>query len=227
MKLDVTKTLAHKSGKNPKKVIGIWVLVFMVALVLIGSMLGDAMTTEEEFSQNPESIKANDLLIERIDQDRFDETHEMVIVRSETLTVDDSTFQEYVENINTEITSLGDEVIVSSANYYVAGDESLVSEDRHATIISLMLTESEEYIISPIHDIVDEANTTENFEVLITGDATMESDSIALAEEVLQTGESIGIMVALVILAIVFGALTSAFLPIFLAIVACTAGPSV
>ena len=53
MKMDLTKTLAHKSGKKPKTVIGIWALVFIVSLVLIGSMLGDAMSTEESSSLNP------------------------------------------------------------------------------------------------------------------------------------------------------------------------------
>ena len=73
MKLDITKTLAHKSGKNPKKVIGVWSLIFVVSLVLIGTMLSDALTTEEEFSANPESIKANDLMAERIDRNREDD----------------------------------------------------------------------------------------------------------------------------------------------------------
>ena len=220
MKLDITKTLAYKSGKNPKTVIGIWALIFMVSLVLIGTILGDALTTEEEFSVKPESIKANDLLAERIDRDRAEETNEMVIVRSNALTVAHLAYQEYVEDIFTQISGLGKEVVISGTTYYETGDESLVSEDRHSTIITLVLAENKDYIIAPIHDIVDEANSTANFEVLVTGDATLESDTIALAEETLQTGESIGIMVALVILAIVFGALASALVPILMAIIA-------
>lgn len=80
MKMDITKTLAYKSARRPKTVIGIWALVFVVSLVLIGSMFGDAMTTEEKFSQNPESVKANDLLTERINQNKAEETNELVIV---------------------------------------------------------------------------------------------------------------------------------------------------
>ncbi|MFC2027386.1 MMPL family transporter [Chloroflexota bacterium] len=220
MTMDLTKTLANKSGKRPKTVIGIWAIVFVVSLVLIGSMLGDAMSTEESSSLNPESVKANDLLAERINQDRAEETSEMIVVRSSAYTVDSPTFREYAENIYTQVMNLGEEIVLSGANYYETQDESLVSEDRHSMIIPLMLTENEENIIAPIHNIVDESNTGVAFEVLITGDATMKSDSIALADEVLLTGESIGIMVALVILAVVFGALASALLPIFLAIVA-------
>jgi RND superfamily putative drug exporter len=53
-----------------------------------------------------------------------------------------------------------------------------------------------------------------------TGGASFNADAITLAESTMKTGEIIGVGVALVVLAIVFGALAAAFLPIALGVVA-------
>ena len=58
------------------------------------------------------------------------------------------------------------------------------------------------------------------FQVLVTGQATLDAEIKEVAERDLANGESIGITVALVVLALVFGAVAAAFLPIVLAIVA-------
>jgi len=212
-----TESLARWASRKPWTVIGIWAILCVAALVSAGTLLGDAITTEAKITNKPESIRADNLLSERLGES--DTTSEIVIVRSGTLTVDDPAFQGYVEGLFADFVSLGNEVVLDGAHYYSTHDESLVSADRHATLIMLTMPEEANDVVDQVHRVIDDANK-DNFQVLITGDATMSSDYLTLSDETLRTGEGIGISVGLVVLALVFGAIAAALLPIFLALVA-------
>ena len=80
-------------------------------MVLTGTLLGDALTTEETLTNNPESVRADNLLHERLGESN-NTLDEMAIVRSTTLTVDDPAYRRYVEELYGDLTALGDEVIV-------------------------------------------------------------------------------------------------------------------
>ena len=66
--------------------------------------------------------------------------------------------------------------------------------------------------IDKVLDIVDEAKA-DGFEVLIAGNASMGKDFEKTAQSDLQTGEMFGIPIALIILALVFGALAASVDP--------------
>jgi RND superfamily putative drug exporter len=84
----------------------------------------------------------------------------------------------------------------------------------------LTMPENATDTIAQVHSVIEAANAGGSFEVLITGQATLDAEVKEVAEKDLAKGESIGIAVALVVLAIVIGAVAAAFLPIILAIVA-------
>ena len=91
----------------------------------------------------------------------------------------------------------------------------------------LMMPEDAKEEVEQVHEAVDRASENGSFQVLITGEATLDAELATLdaelketAEKDLQTGEGIGISVALVVLALVFGAIVAALLPIVLAIAA-------
>ncbi len=65
-----------------------------------------------------------------------------------------------------------------------------------------------------------EENPDPAFETLIAGEATINNDFMEVSEEDLRRGESIGVLTALVVLVVVFGALVAALLPILLGIAA-------
>jgi RND superfamily putative drug exporter len=214
-----TEALARGAARRPWTTIGIWLGVLVTAFILISTLLGDALTTEDRVTNNPESEQANALMEERLGASD-DTIDEMVIVRSATLTVDDPAYQSYVEGLYDDLVALGDDVIAGGTHYYMEGEESLVSASRLTTIIALVMPEGAEEEIEKVHQVVDRASEGGSFEVLITGDATMEEELVVMAEKDLQTGEAIGISVALVVLALVFGAIAAALLPIVLAIAA-------
>jgi RND superfamily putative drug exporter len=219
MKLSLsTEALARGASRRPWTVIGIWLVIAVTAVMLMGGLLGDALTTEDRITNNPESKQADDLLAARLGGS--DTLDEMVIVRSATLTVDDPAYRSHVEQVFNDLIALGDEVVVGGVHYYMTGDESLVSPDRHTTLIPLAMPAGTEEMVHEVHAVADQANESGTFEVLVTGEATMSEDYTKMGEETLQTGETIGISVALIILALVFGAVAAALLPVVLGVVA-------
>ena len=64
--------------------------------------------------------------------------------------------------------------------------------------------------------------SNDDFQYYFIGQESIEHTFLELAEKDLVTGETIGISVAIIILALVFGSVTSAFIPVILALVAIT-----
>ena len=134
--------------------------------------------------------------------------------------MDDAAFQGFVEGIHDEVTALGPEIIARSTTFYASGDATLVSEDRSSTIIPIVmagdLDTADDNIESVIH-LVEEANSGGQFQVFVSGFASVSRDFSETSERDLQQGESRAIPVALIILVLVFGALVAAIAPMILA----------
>ena len=144
-----------------------------------------------------------------------------MIVRSADRTVDAPAFKAFVEGLQADVAALGPGVIELGTNYYQAGDESLVSADRRTTILPFVMAGDEDEADENIDDVlavVHGADGAEGFQVLITGGASVNKDFQEVSESDLQTGEAFGIPIALVVLVIVFGAITAALLPLVLGI---------
>ena len=57
-----TEALARASARHPWIVVGAWVALIVVAMGINVTLLGDALTTEFGFTNNPESKRADKLL---------------------------------------------------------------------------------------------------------------------------------------------------------------------
>ena len=214
-----TESLARSSAERPKRVIALWLVMLVAAMGLFGTYFEDAVTTEFTFLGNPDSKKSQTLLEERLQGP--DSLREVVLVRSSTFTVDTPAYQEFVTGVVGEIQGLGSNVVASAANYYQTGDESAVSDDRRSLILPLVMTgdlKQAEQNISEVHHVLDSVEGTPGFEVFITGEATFSEDFTEGAQKDAETGESFGIPIAMMILAVVFAALAAVALPVILAI---------
>jgi hypothetical protein len=69
----------------------------LVSFVLIGGLLSSAITPEGTLTNNPESLQAKDLMDERLPQQN--EIDELIIVRSESATVNEPAFRERVRTL--------------------------------------------------------------------------------------------------------------------------------
>jgi RND superfamily putative drug exporter len=146
---------------------------------------------------------------------------EMVIIRSPSLTVDDDEYRQFVEDLFYDIVALGRPIIWAGTYYYPFGADSLVSADRHATLISLDVNDDDE--VGRLHAIVEEARLGGEFDISITGDATMDKEFNDLSAHDLKEGELMfGLPIAIFVLILVFGALAAAGVPLVVAIVSIT-----
>ncbi|MDP3061957.1 MAG: MMPL family transporter, partial [Chloroflexota bacterium] len=218
-----TEGLARASSRRPWLTIGVWGLVLLAAGALVVSLLQGALTTSQDFVNEPESKRADRLIEERLRGPV--RSREIVIVRSDTLTVDDPAFRERVQRLHSDLSALGADVVEAGPTYYQAPDSSLVSADRRETIFALLMAGSLDDAsknIGQVHEVVDRADG-QGFRVLITGNASIGKDFQEVAEKDLRNAEVFGVPVALVILVFVFGAIAAAVLPMVLAAVSIVA----
>ena len=226
----MTGFLARISARRPFAVIAIWIAAVVVAgfLAIDGEMapgpaftdvLDAATTSEFRLGDGAESVRA-DALLERLRGAQ--QINEVVIVRSETVTVDSSEFQARVEAIHRELLSLGSETLTGAFHYYQTGEPSLVSADRRATIMPLVLSGSLDEVVEDLPAllrVVEGLDGKDGFRVLMVGEASAAHDYSELAESDLRWGERIGVPLALVILLALFGTVAAALVPIGLSLV--------
>src|ERR687896_2228356 len=95
------RRLAAIAVARPRRVLVVWGVVALVGFVLISGFLGSALSSEGDVTSNPESKQAQDLIDERFPE--REAVDEVVIVRSEELTVNAPAFRERVESLVEEL----------------------------------------------------------------------------------------------------------------------------
>ena len=217
----MTGFLARICGQRPWITVGAWIVLVVIAGLLIQSLFASATTTELVLSGSAESARASQLLEDRL---RGPEPLvEIVIVQSDSLTVDAPEFQAKVESVFHEIMALGGETVVFGRNYYQENDVTLVSADRQTTIMEVVLAGTfDEAAVNVEHviDVVKEADAADDFRVLVGGTASISFETNELSQHDLEQGERFGLPVALIILLVLFGTVIAALLPIGLAVFA-------
>jgi putative drug exporter of the RND superfamily len=183
--------------------------------VFVALLLGGSLTSEGNVTNNPESVRAADIL-----EDVFpveDEASELIVVRSEDLLMVDTAVQLSVEEVLAEA---GD-AVESAELWHESQNPTLVSEDRAALLVPVELTAPEEDSVEEFVAAVeaaDERNEQLSFDV--TGRYTTGADFTEVSQRDLEEGElRFGLPAALLVLVLVFGAFVAALLPLALAIV--------
>ena len=221
--------IAGFSGRRPWWIVVGWILALVVAGALASTMLESALEGEQGPTQVLEFERAQMLIDERFsdldgaetpEEDTGPETSgEFVLIFADSTKPGEAAFDqrviEFSEALETAQIKADVEILVGHFSDY----EGQVSEDGTTLLTSVnILSESDAHIETLLH--VAESFTDGDFEVYMVGNASINHVFSELAESDLITGETIGIAVALVILALVFGAVVAAFIPIILAIAA-------
>ena len=210
----ITQTLARVSAVHPWRVLSAWGLVLAASIVAIGTMLGSAFTSDGSITTNPDSTMAQQVIAESFSQaDRIDDA---VIIYSADLTSDDPQFKTFVTDVRSSIEATGATQTVRDP---YATDQSGISDDGHAAVVTLVLGHDPETGIVEVIDEVVAADSAAGFEVDITGGNTLDHDFTELSESDLTNGElKFGLPAAMIVLILVFGALVAAFIPMSIAI---------
>ncbi|MGH2649696.1 MAG: MMPL family transporter [Actinomycetota bacterium] len=225
MKLN-PESIARASSRHPWRTIGLW-LVLIVAMGAVSSqLLGDVLTQDFEFTNRPESVRAQEVIDEKFANGSAVESTEFVIVRSQSQTVEDPQFREVVTGLQAEIGALDGEILAASpVTYYDLAQEApeqaagLVSQDQRTALITVPLANTDTSTIEELRSVA-ERGQTDGFTVQVAGQGVLFADFTTIAEEDLQRGESIGIGIALIILIVVFAAVIAAIIPVVMALFA-------
>ncbi|MFV1961886.1 MAG: MMPL family transporter [Acidimicrobiia bacterium] len=214
-----TESIARSTARRPWRTVVVWIFALITAGVLSSQLLGGALTTESEFTNDPESKRAAAMLEERLRGPEVDT--EFVVVTADS-TVAEPEYQAYVSELQSTIESLGPDVVQYVGSYLT--EDGPVSESGQSTLLPVTMagvdraavTDNAELVVATVKSV----DAPAGFEAVVAGGATLENDFIRLAEEGLQKGETIGLAVALVVLVFVFGAVVAGLIPIILAVVA-------
>jgi RND superfamily putative drug exporter len=210
------RRLAIYATAHPKRVLAVWALLAIVGIAATSGLLASALTSDSGVTSKPESLRAQDLIDERLPGS--DALDELVVVRSEELTVRDPAFAAEVRGLAEQLRSQPD--VRRVGTYLNRGGEILVSRDQHATLLPLVMADEPE--MTSVDDLVatiERANATDGFAVHITGENTINRDFTEVSEQDLQKGElQFGLPAALIILVLVFGTLVGAAIPLVMAI---------
>ncbi len=226
------ESIARASSRRPWMVIGGWVVGLLVAGFLSSALLADVLTTDFDFTDNPESKRAETLLENRLRGEM--PFTELLVVTSESVTADDPAFSAYIDALEAAAIGLGPELVIPQSVVdlrEVPHDDAqqfphfhFVSGDGRAALISVTLANTDLDDASDDAAILGEAVHAvphpDGFDVVLAGQGTSNNDFTTLAEETLAKGESFGVVVALIVLIVVIGSVVAALLPIILAIAA-------
>lgn len=219
-----TAGLAQRSARHPWRVVAIW-LVILVLGAVAATGLGDALSTDVNLTNSPDSVTGKDLLDARFNGSAA--VSETVIVQSKTMTVDDPAFEQQVKS--TQSSLLGLKGLVSSASSYydakAAGlpqANAMVSADRHTTLIPVSLGTDDSYANDHADEYVDTINKLNGngFQVLTVGDVSTNHEFTAISEDDLSKAETFVLPLTIIILIVVFGALLAAAVPLVLSVFA-------
>jgi RND superfamily putative drug exporter len=204
--MGVTERLARSSSRHPWRTILAWVGAIVVALVFAVLFLPGNLTTNGRVTGNPESKQAEDLFA-RLPSDR-NGVDELIVVRSPSRTADDPAFKSFLQRLDAQAKETG---VVYRARRLG------VSDDRHAVLIGIQRQEDVDKLLA----LVQREDGRAGFQVVMTGEGTLDHDFNELSQHDLKSGElQVGLPAALIILVLVFGAVVAGLVPLVMAIVA-------
>jgi putative drug exporter of the RND superfamily len=226
------ESIARASSRHPWRTVGVWLVIFVLAGASSSALLGSALTTDIDFTNTPEAKEAQQILEQRrLEQDLV--TENWVIAGSGEGAVEDPAFVEDVNSVLQDLNALGKDVVTYAPPAFplpaeVAQDPEtapmgpIPSEDGRAVLFTVVMAgdidDAAEHV-DQLETIREEASTGGN-KAYILGDATSTEDFKTISEEDLRFGESIGIVAAIIVLIVVFGALIAGVTPIIMAVFA-------
>ena len=232
MKLN-PESLARASSRHPGRTLLIWFLILVGGMASAATLLGPALTTNFDFTNSPEAKRAQTILEDRkLEQNAVTET--FVVAGPGDGAVDDPAFVERVNGLLTDLNDLGPKVIAAAPAVFPMPAE--VSNDPQAAALGPIASEDGKAVLFTVvlagtHDTVDEITTHfpaidearlaadgDGITAYTLGEVSSSEDFKKISEEDLRFGEGIGILAAIIVLVIVFGAVVAGVTPIVMGI---------
>jgi RND superfamily putative drug exporter len=226
------ESLAKASSHHPWRTVGVWFLILVAGIASLAVLLGPALTTDFDFTNTPEAKQAQQLLEERGLQDNS-VTETFVVAGSEAGAVQDPAFEEKVNGLLTGLQALAPDVVAAVPQSFpppeaAASDPQLAalgpipSEDGKAVLFFMVYAGDIDQATKdfPQIDALREEASGDGVQAYMLGQVSSSEDFKKISEEDLRFGEGIGILAAIIVLIVVFGAVVAGLTPIVMGIFA-------
>jgi putative drug exporter of the RND superfamily len=215
----LTERLAAASARRARRVLAIWGIVVVVALILAGTSLR-GLTTSVHVVGTTQSSQAEALYRQVVGASAGQRPTDVIVVSSKSSTVSDGSFRQFAARLAAQVrTAPG---VTHVATDLSAGSQ-FVSSGHHAALIALRAASDAD--IKPVVKDVQAANGSGGFSVAVTGDHTVGNDFTTLSASDLRHGElDFGLPISIVILLLVFGAVVAGLMPVLMAVLSIIVG---
>ena len=220
------QSLVSFCARRPFITVGIWVLLMISSGFLSQNYLDSALsggqgaTQDQEFrlAQKLKDEKMNDLNPQQQQSSGSSGMEDnLLVVTSNVYTFPSD---EYFTSLNGFFIKIQSEIDTFEVDQNIGKVEDYQinpSQDGTTIMISAPFVRGE--LVGPLIHVTEDFSD-DNFQYYFIGFESIQYSFAHIAEKDLITGETIGISVALIILALVFGSVTSAIIPVILAVVA-------
>ena len=231
MKLN-PESLARASSRHPGRTILVWLLVLVAGVASLATLLGPALTVDFDFTNSPEAKRADAILEDRrLTEDVLTET--LVVAGTAPGAVEDPAFVERVNQLLDDLDELGPDSITAvpaafplsaeaASDPQVAALGPIESEDGRAVLFTAILAGETDEATEDFAGI-DQARVAasgDGITAYTLGEVSSSEDFKRISEEDLRFGEGIGVLAAIVVLIVVFGAAVAGLTPIVMGIFA-------
>ena len=207
-----TERLARASASRPKLTLAAWLGAFLAAGAAIAMLLGSSLTTDDDFTNRPESTRAEEIADVAFGQQRGDFHTDVTVV---VHVPEGGDLSAPVEDVSRRLDAIPPADALDSMRH----DRSLVSEDGRTALIQLDLGLASDGYVERLVETVGALDEEAGYEVAATGERIVDLDLETTAEQDLIRGEVLGLTAALIILLFVFGSLVASLVPLAVAIV--------
>ena len=225
------ESLARASSRHPWRTVGIWVVIFVAAIGATATILGDALTTDFDFTNNPEAKRAQQILEERgLEQDV---TPQSIVMVGPDGAAQDPAFVAQVNAVLDELRGLPADAVLQVPSSYplseaeasdprVAALGPIPSEDGTAVLFTVIMSGDSDLTGTVAADLdrIREDSSVDGTETFMLGEVTSTEDFKRISEEDSRRGEMVGVIAAIVVLLVVFGSLIAGVTPIIMGILA-------
>ncbi|MFB3737967.1 MAG: MMPL family transporter, partial [Candidatus Velamenicoccus archaeovorus] len=145
-----------------------------------------------------------------------------VLVSSDAAMTNNLQFLNAVQQIQVAVTRAGGRRLAAppySGYDAVQQADTLISPDRYTTLVAVPIVELSEDIVADLREVAGRADDG-TFRVQVAGSAAVFADMMQIGEEDMRKSESIGLLVALLVLVVVFGSIVAAVLPLIMGLFA-------
>ena len=192
-----------------------WIAI-IVAGGFLASQFHDRLSSPTFATTGSESERAAEILTDRFERSFSEQT--LIVFESDSMTVDDPEYQQIINQTVAGISQAeGVAVVVSPLAPEAPGQ---VSADRRAAYAVVGLTGTVDERLDRTDTYVDLTSSleTDDVRVMFTGQTPISRELIEVAQRDLQSAESVGVPIALIILVVAFGSLIAAGMPVLTAL---------